>query len=131
MDRSPARCTIGCALPQTNGSTSAGSIAYTLGVNIHTFANAEPNIYHGGGWLWSGTYAERRGTWFVLTNAGVAWFASFDGMLSYSNPKEVGELHEALWQASRRVSSWPAHDLFAEMGVGSIAKTGDAKRARK
>jgi CubicO group peptidase (beta-lactamase class C family) len=105
--------------------------AYTLGVNIHTFAKAEPNIYHGGGWLWSGTYAERRGTWFVLTNAGVAWFASFDGMLSYSNPKEVGELHEALWQASRRVSSWSAHDLFAEMGVGPIAKTGEARRARK
>ena len=106
-------------------------VAYTLGVNIHTFANAEPNIYHGGGWLWSGTYAERRGTWFVLTNAGVAWFASFDGMLSYSNPKEVGELHEALWQASRRVSSWPAHDLFAEMGVGPIARSGEARRARK
>jgi len=106
-------------------------VAYTLGVNIHTFASAEPNIYHGGGWLWSGTYAERRGTWFVLTNAGVAWFASFDGMLSYSNPKEVGELHEALWQASRRVSSWPAHDLFAEMGVGPIARTGEARRARK
>lgn len=98
-------------------------VAYTLGVNLHTFANAEPNIYHGGGWLWSGKYSERRGTWFVLANDGTAWFASFDGVLSFSNPKEVGELQDALWRAFRSVTIWPTHDLFAQMGVGGIARS--------
>jgi CubicO group peptidase (beta-lactamase class C family) len=95
--------------------------AYTMGVNLHTFPAAPPNIYHGGGWLWHGTYAEKRGTWFVLANDGTAWFASFDGMLSFSNPKEVGELQEALWRAYRSVTVWPTHDLFARMGVGPVA----------
>lgn len=95
-------------------------VAYTMGVSLHTFPAAPPNIYHGGGWLWSGTYAERRGTWFVLAGDGTAWFASFDGMLSFSNPKEVGELQEALWRAYHSVTSWPTHDLFAKMGIGPI-----------
>jgi CubicO group peptidase (beta-lactamase class C family) len=96
-------------------------VAYTLGVNLHTFAKAQPNIYHGGGWLWHGKYSEKRETWFVLVNDGTAWVASFDGMLSFSNPKEVGELREALWRASRSVTMWPAHDLFPQMGVGAVA----------
>jgi CubicO group peptidase (beta-lactamase class C family) len=95
--------------------------AYTLGVRLHVFTNALPNIFHGGAWVWHGQYAERRGTWFVLRNDGVAWFASFDGVTSFSDSKIVAELQEGLWRAARSASSWPLHDLFVSMGIGPVS----------
>lgn len=96
-------------------------IAYTLGVRIRPIAHAAPNIFHGGGWLWHGEYSERRGTWFVLRNDGVAWFASYDGVHSLSDTRAVTELQEALWRAAANVSSWPQHDLFAAAGVSRVS----------
>ncbi len=101
--------------------------AYTLGVMLRLFPNASPNIYHGGGWLWrqgdavGGALFEKRGTWFVLTNDGLAWFASYDGAHSDSEPAAVVELRELLWRAARSVTSWPAIDEFPAMGIGPIS----------
>lgn len=47
----------------------------------------------------------------------VAWFASYDGVHADTEPDAVRALHEALWQAHRRVWTWPAHDQFPTMGV--------------
>ena len=100
--------------------------AYTLGVQLFVRPGAEPNIFHSGGWLWNQTDAsggpirDRRGSWFMLTADGTAWFASYDGLHADEDRYKVNELHEALWQAYRRVSSWPAHDLFPAMGIGAV-----------
>lgn len=64
-----------------------------------------------------GAIHEKRGTWFVLTDDGVAWFASYDGVHIDTDPDAVNALHDALWQAHRRVLRWPARDQFPAMGV--------------
>jgi CubicO group peptidase (beta-lactamase class C family) len=102
------------------------TIAYTLGVRLLPIANAQPNIFHGGGWLWQqsdaagGAINEKRGTWFVLTGDGVAWFASYDGVHGITDRAAVSDLQEDLWRARRSVASWPDQDDFPAMGVGPI-----------
>jgi CubicO group peptidase (beta-lactamase class C family) len=95
--------------------------AYTLGVRVRPVANASPDIYHGGGWLWHGRYSEKRGALFVLRNDGVAWFASYDGVHGDTEPEAVNALYKALARTAFSVSSWSEHDLFAEMGVKAIS----------
>ena len=103
--------------------------AYTLGIQLYLRTGAEPNIFHSGSWLWNqsdasgGSIRERRGTWFILAADGTAWFASYDGLHSDEDRPKVTELHEALWQAYRLVTSWPAHDLFPSMGIGPVSRS--------
>jgi hypothetical protein len=95
--------------------------AYTLGVRVRPVPHASPDIYHGGGWLWHGKYKEKRGTYFVLRNDGVAWFVSYDGVHGDTDGQAINELYQTLAQAARRVSLWPEHDLFEQMGVRPIS----------
>jgi CubicO group peptidase (beta-lactamase class C family) len=95
--------------------------AYTLGIRLQMIPNAAPDIYHGGGWLWFGRYAEKRGTWFVLRHDGVAWFASYDGVHGDTDAEAVNELHRALAVTAGQITVWPKHDLFTNMGVKPIS----------
>ena len=101
--------------------------AYTLGVQVALTPNAPPNIFHGGGWLWQqgdaagGAISEKSGTWFVLHGGGIAWFASYEGVHSDTDPQAVTELHDALWRAVRNVSSWPKHDEYPANFVGPVS----------
>jgi CubicO group peptidase (beta-lactamase class C family) len=102
------------------------TMAYTLGIRLAPVGGGRTNILHTGGWVWDqvsatgGAIHDKRGTWFVLTDEGVAWFASYDGVSGETDPDVVRELHDGLWQAYRRVWRWPAHDEFAAMGVGPL-----------
>jgi CubicO group peptidase (beta-lactamase class C family) len=99
------------------------AFAYTLGIRLDVRTAGRLTIFHGGGWLWDqndalgGAIHEKRGTWFVLTDDGVAWFASYDGVHIDTDPDAVNALHDALWHAHRRVFRWPSRDQFPAMGV--------------
>jgi CubicO group peptidase (beta-lactamase class C family) len=101
-------------------------IAYTLGVMLRPVAGSASNIFSIGSWFWrqddakGGAINEKKGTLFGLSGDGVAWFASYNGVSSDTEPKAVDELDAALWDARRRASIWPEMDLFPSMGVGPI-----------
>ena len=86
------------------------------------------SIFHGGSWHWhqkdavGGPISEERGTWFRLTSAGVAWFASFDGIHIGIQPRARIELDAALERARQSVSSWPEKDDFPNMSVAPMSR---------
>jgi CubicO group peptidase (beta-lactamase class C family) len=103
---------------------AARKTAYSLGVNLFVLGPGRHNMFHGGGWHWAQSDAaggpirqDKRGTLFVAAADGVAWFASFDGVVGDLDPEPVRQLGEALSRARHNVSRWPEHDLFRHMGV--------------
>jgi CubicO group peptidase (beta-lactamase class C family) len=103
---------------------AAQRTAYSLGVNLFVLGRDRYNMSHGGGWHWvqsdaaGGTIRQdKRGTLFVATADGVAWFASFDGVVGDLDPVPVRQLGEALSRARHSISRWPAHDLFRQMRI--------------
>ena len=102
----------------------ARKTAYSLGVNLAVLGPNRHNLFHGGGWHWVQSDAaggpirqDKRGTLFVAAADGIAWFASFDGVVGDLDPEPVRQLGEALWRARHNVKRWPTHDLFRQMGV--------------
>jgi hypothetical protein len=92
--------------------------------SLLTIGAGRSNLFHSGGWHWVQSDAagepirqDKRGTIFVAAADGVAWFASFDGVVGDLDPEPVKQLGEALARARRSVAHWPKHDLFEKMGI--------------
>ncbi len=81
------------------------SYYYGMGLLIRPIDN-DANCWHTGSLPGTTTI-------LVRTNLGLSWAALFN-----SRPQDeagfLGRLDDALWQASREVTEWPAHDLFSE-----------------
>jgi hypothetical protein len=98
--------------------------AYTLGIIIEPAEGKAPTFFHSGGHNWNqndaagGPIDEARGTSFELTPDGIAWFASYDGLSAGTNPQATSTLSRQIRKAREQISSWPASDDFAALGIG-------------
>ena len=98
--------------------------AYTLGVIIE---GSGPTFSHSGGHNWKqddaagGPIDEARGTSFVLSADGVAWFASYDGLSAGTDPQAAAVLGQELSRACEHVRPYPVTDNFPELGIGPLA----------